>query len=338
MITVRGYKLRAAGALSRPELAAAFRRNRAFAGALAFLVVLLLLFSVLSPSVFLEWQTYAAVFVSLPLIMILAGPSVFIVTSGEIDLSFPSVVGIGALIFTESYTAGTGPVVALLLALAAGLAAGTVTGALVAYVGLSSLVVTLGLLFLLRGVVQIVSNGIGTPLVELEGGTFTNVLVGQYHGFPVQMAWALGLTLVAVMLFNWHRFGAHVKAVGDNALAAREMGIAVSLVKLATFAYIGVMAAFVGVLSVLINLNFWPTAGDGLLLVVLAAVFLGGTPTWGGVGTVAGGAAGAATVAFIEPGIIAVGLTGFYTQFVYGLVIVASLLTHKIAGTRAGER
>jgi simple sugar transport system permease protein len=108
------------------------------------------------------------------------------------------------------------------------------------------------------------------------------------------------------------------------------MGINVRWVKIAAFAFVGLASGFAGVLAILINANFWPTVGEGYLLSVLAATFVGGTPTWGGIGTVAGGVVGAATVGFIETGIIAAGLTGFYTQFFYGLVIVVSLITHRL--------
>lgn len=70
--------------------------------------------------------------------------------------------------------------------------------------------------------------------------------------------------------------------------------------------------------------------GDGYLLPVLAAVFVGGTPTWGGVGTVPGAAIGAFIVGFIETGVIAAGLTGYYTRFFYGLIIILSLIGHKL--------
>jgi simple sugar transport system permease protein len=59
-------------------------------------------------------------------------------------------------------------------------------------------------------------------------------------------------------------------------------------------------------------------------------VFVGGTPTWGGVGTVGGALVGAFTVGFIESGIIAVGLTGFWTQFAYGAVVILSLVGHRV--------
>ncbi|MFN3706357.1 MAG: hypothetical protein ACK4WM_10250 [Thermoflexales bacterium] len=72
-----------------------------------------------------------------------------------------------------------------------------------------------------------------------------------------------------------------------------------------------------------------PPAGDGYLLRTLAAVFIGGTPTWGGVGTTIGAMFGATSVGFIETGLIGAGLTAFWTQFAYGLVIILSLIGHR---------
>jgi ribose/xylose/arabinose/galactoside ABC-type transport system permease subunit len=146
----------------------------------------------------------------------------------------------------------------------------------------------------------------------------------------VQMIWAMVFAAVAIAVFIRHRFGAHIACVGDNVEAAREMGINVRRVKSKAFVWMGCSAAFAGVISVLINDNFYATTGDGLLLPAIAAVFVGGTPPWGGVGSPAGGVVGSFTVAFIETGLIGVGLTGFYTQFFYGLVIIVSLLGHRL--------
>ena len=70
------------------------------------------------------------------------------------------------------------------------------------------------------------------------------------------------------------------------------------------------------------------------MLPVIAAVFVGGTPTWGGVGTIVGGAFGALIVSFIEMGVLAAGLAGFYTQFFNGLIIVLALIGHRLHGKR----
>ena len=83
-------------------------------------------------------------------------------------------------------------------------------------------------------------------------------------------------------------------------------------------------------LAGLLRLSDWVKGkGQGYLLTVLAAIFIGGTPTWGGVGTIAGAICGACTVAFIETGLIAAGLSGFWTNLFYGLVVVLSLVLHR---------
>jgi simple sugar transport system permease protein len=306
------------------------RQHRELVSALAFFVVLLTVFTVASPTVFLNPLAYKAVAISLPVSMILAVTLVFVIVSGEIDLSFPSIIGLSALVFTQSVTAGLSPYLGLVLAAIAGMVAGFINGLLVTYAGLSSLVATLGMNFLWRGLIDIITQGQGTPLSALSQTSFYTVFVGELGGIPVQMLWGTALVVVAVLLFTRHKFGAQVCCVGDNLEAAREMGINVRAVKIMTFVYVGLASGFAGVLLILINNTFWPTVGDGYLLSVLAAVFVGGTPTWGGVGTVAGAAIGACTVGFIETGIIASGLTGFFTQFFYGVVIVVSLLSHRL--------
>lgn len=73
---------------------------------------------------------------------------------------------------------------------------------------------------------------------------------------------------------------------------------------------------------------FWPSLGDGYLLNTLASVFLGGTSVFGGTGTIFGTFLGAFIIGTIEAATVAVGLTGFWTQLIYGLIIVLSVIMH----------
>jgi simple sugar transport system permease protein len=100
------------------------QRHREFASALAFMLLMFLTFAITSPGVFLKRQIYYAIFVSVPISMILAVSLVFVIVSGEIDLSFPSLVGVTAMVFTIVVTNGGSPWLALLLALAAASSAG----------------------------------------------------------------------------------------------------------------------------------------------------------------------------------------------------------------------
>jgi simple sugar transport system permease protein len=306
------------------------KENGSFLGALGFFVMMMIAFTVAAPEIFLEGNIFTAVFVSLPIFIMLATSLVFVVATGEIDLSFPSVIGIAAYVFARTSADGAPILLAVLAAVAVGVLIGVANGLLVAAVGLSSLVVTLGMNFLIGGLILIVSDGLPIDLTYLADDPVRDALVGSTGSIPNQMFWGLLFALGAGLLFNRHRFGAHVKVVGDNPEAAREMGISVTWVKIRAFALVGVAASLSGVLGALINQNFFSTLGQAYLLSALAAVFVGGTPTWGGVGTIAGAVLGAFTVGFIETGIIAAGLTGFYTQLFYGLVIILSLAVHRL--------
>lgn len=304
-------------------------QNRRGLSAFAIFLGLWIVFLITAPGTFTNPQAYRAIFTTLPVDIILAVSLVFVVTSGESDLSFPSVFGLSAYAFALLASNEISPVIGLLAALLVGATCGLVNGLLITQLGLSSLVATLGMNFFLRGLINVLTQGIGIPLTSLIDTPFYNVFVGQIGDIPTAVIWALVVVVICLILFNRHKLGAHVAIVGDNPESAKEMGINVARTKIMVYVIVGLCAAFAGVLSSLINSTWWPTAGDGYLLRTLAAVFIGGTPTWGGVGTVAGAVFGAISVGFIETGLIGAGLTAFWTQFAYGLVIILALIGHR---------
>ncbi len=306
-----------------------FDVNRAAVGAFVVFGVMILIFMAASPTVFLHWPIYDLVLVTLPVALCLVVPLVFVVTVGEIDLSFPATMGFSAWIFALVAHFGASPFLGIVAALATGMVLGACVGALVVTAGLSSLVATLGMNFMLRGFIMIVTQGKSIALLELQDTTADALFSGQVVNLPVQIFWALGFVVFASLLFNRHKFGARVRAVGDNPDSAGQMGVNVARVRILTFVFMGLGAALAGVFSTMVNYTWWPTTGDGYLLPAIASVFVGGTPTWGGVGTIAGGAIGALTVSFIQSGIVAAGLSGFYVQFFNGLIIILSLLGHR---------
>ena len=303
--------------------------NRAPLGTLAVLVVMMAIFIAASPQVFLEWNIYRSVLTTLPVALFLVVPLVFVVVAGEIDLSFPATMGFSAWMFALVVQAGMSPYLGLAAAIATGALLGFLVGALVVYFRLSSLIATLGMNFMLRGLIQIATQGKSIALVSLTQSSVKSIFSGIVFGVPTQIIWALAFVVFASLLFNRNQFGAHVKIVGDNPDSAQQMGIDVNLVRVKAFVFVGLGAALAGFFSTMINVTWWPTSGDGYLLPALASVFVGGTPTWGGVGTVGGGAIGALIVSFIQTGIVGAGLSGFYVQFFNGLIIILSLIGHR---------
>ena len=298
--------------------------NRAALGTLGVFIVMMAVFMIANPTVFTTWYLYSSVLTTLPVALFVVVPLVFVVTCGEIDLSFPATMGFASWVFALVVQAGYDPFVGIAAALLTGTLLGFLVGSLVVYGGLSSLIATLGMNFLLRGLIQIINEGKSTALTSLADSWAYAIFSRQIWGIPVQIFWAIAFVVFSALLYNRLRLGAQVKVVGDNPDSAKQMGIDVKRVRVKVFG-----AAIAGTFSVMINFTWWPTAGDGYLLPVLASVFVGGTPTWGGIGTVVGGAIGAVTVSFIQTGVVAAGLSGFYVQFFNGLIIILSLLGHK---------
>lgn len=319
---------------ARPMMKWLHSNRRAMTSA-SFLMILFFVFMMLNPEVFSQFRTYRAVMISLPVSIFVVVPLVFVVTAGEIDLSFPAIVGFSSYTFALVLDNAGSPVLAILAALATGTLLGYINGVLVVHVKLSSLVATLGMNFLLRGAINIRVEGFSISIPEVRGSMLHKVLTGNLvFGIPNQMLWAIAFTILGWYLYNRHVFGSRVHCVGDHPGSASEMGINVNRTRIQVFVFTGIGSALAGIFSVMINFVWWPTTGDGLLLPVLAGLFVGGTPTWGGTGTVVGGTIGATIVSFMATGVIAVGLTGFYTQFFNGLIIILSLIGQRFNGIR----
>jgi simple sugar transport system permease protein len=161
------------------------------------------------------------------------------------------------------------------------------------------------------------------------------VLVGRIGGLvPAQFVWTIVFALVVWFFLNRHRFGAHVYLTGDNVESARLMGVNVNRTKVITFAIVGFAAAFAGYVVSEEVLFFWPTLGEGYMLNTLASVFLGGTSVFGGTGTVFGTFVASFIIGAINAGIVAAGLTGFWTSVIYGLIIITSVSLQAVVSRR----
>ena len=112
------------------------------------------------------------------------------------------------------------------------------------------------------------------------------------------------------------------------------MRINVDRVKIIAFVQLGFFSALAGIFTMYEMLYFWPTQGAGLMLTTLAAVFVGGTPYWGGLGTIIGAVFGVGVIAYMEIGIVAIGWSGTWRQFFNGLIILLALLGHRLHGER----
>jgi len=305
------------------------RRNGTQLGIFGVFVALWVLFIVLAPETFLKSQIYYAFMSTIPFFAMMAMPLTMIVIAGEMDLSFPSIMAMGMITFLFTYGATTNVWLAFLAALITGVFIGWLNGIIVVKFGIPSLVATIGTQFFWRGAVLVLGQGKSGTLVYTKDTFLHPLLVGKLgEKFPMQMIWLIVVVALTWILLNRHKLGAHIYLIGDNIKSAELMGINTGRTRIMGFVLIGLVSAFAGVVASLHVTYFWPSLGEGYLLRTLASVFLGGTSVFGGAGTIFGTFIGAFIIGAIEAATVAIGLTGFWTQLIYGLIIVLSVIMH----------
>lgn len=305
-------------------------------GILGVFIGLWLIFIISAPDTFLSSRIYFAFMSTIPFFAIMAIPLTMVVIAGEMDLSFPSIMAMGMVAFSFTYdmTAGIGSVptrvfLGFIAALLCGSIIGWLNGLIIVRFGIPSLVATIGTQFFWRGAVLVLTEGKNYSLSYIKESFLHPLLVGKVGGyFPMQMFWLIVVAILGWVLLNRHQFGAHIYLIGDNVQSAQLMGVNTGRVRIQVFMLVGLISAFAGVLYSFHIAYFWPSTGEGYLLSTLASVFLGGTSVFGGTGTILGTFLGAFIIGAIEAATVAVGLTGFWTQLIYGLIIVLSVIMH----------
>lgn len=296
----------------------------------AVLILLVAVFMVSAPEVFLSYRIYMSFLATVPPMLVVAAALTLVIAAGEIDLSFPSVIALSGWLLGYSIHELNSPWLGLGLALLGGALVGYVNGFLVARVGIPSIIATLATQFLWGGLTTVFSQGLSYSLGEVEETWLWQLTVGRIGPFPVQAVWAIAIAVAMWFVLNRRRFGEHLLFIGDNASVAEVVGVNVVREKIRAFMLMGVMAAFASVLLTLENKNFFNTQGSGYLLLVMASVFIGGTSVFGGQATVIGTIAGSFLIGMVDSGLVATGLQGFWVRAVVGAVFLAAVVGHML--------
>ncbi|HWU11352.1 MAG TPA: substrate-binding domain-containing protein [Streptomyces sp.] len=291
-------------------------------GALSALVVLLVAMSLLSGD-FLTTQNLLNVGVQAAVTAILAFGVTFVIVSAGIDLSVGSVAALSATVLAWSATSAGVPVwLAVVMAVATGIACGFVSGALVAYGKLPSFIATLAMLSVARGLSLVISQGRPIPFpdsVSVLGDT-----LGGWLPVPVLVMIAMGLVAALVLARTY--IGRSMYAIGGNEEAARLSGLRVKKQKLAIYALSGLFAAVAGIVLASRLVSAQPQAAQGYELDAIAAVVIGGASLAGGVGKASGTLIGALILAVLRNGLNLLSVSAFWQQVVIGVVIALAVL------------
>jgi ribose transport system permease protein len=306
------------------------------------LVVIIAVFSVL------KFESFASVFnlrnimIDASTLLIVAVGMTFVIITGGIDLSVGSVLVfsqvVAALVMRGMGAEGLAVILAGLgSALLSGVAWGLLNGLLIAKTRIPALIVTLGTLGMAQGAALLLSGGInvrGAVPTEL----LTTVGIGRlFDEIPYLVLIAAGITIVGGILLHLTRFGRHTYAIGSNAEASRRAGINVSRHLIKVYAMSGLLA---GVAGYLLLARFTTTTIEGhgtTNLQAIAAVVIGGTSLFGGIGTVFGTVVGVFIPAILRNGFIILRVQPFWQQVAVGAVLIIAVYVDQLK-RRARER
>lgn len=323
-------------------LPASLRRQVVLGGALRFsslgvLCLLIILFAAAAPG-FLTALTVTNILASTAVFLLLSLGETFVMIAGGIDISVGSMLGLGgvagALYMSNHWHGGSSFIVAAgsggtslvvigtVISLAVGLAGGLLNGAVISFLKINSLIVTLATYGAFLGFADLLSNGV--PVVNLPPASVL-VGTGEVGDIPYIVFVAAGVALVLSWIARNTRFGRYTYAVGASREAVRRAGVNLHLHTLMLYGMCGMLAGLAGMINAVHFSTASSTSGANDLLVAIAAVVIGGTPLTGGEGRIWGTVVGALIYVLLENGFVLMNVPSFWQLPVIGLLIVVAV-------------
>jgi ribose transport system permease protein len=293
--------------------------------ALVLAVVVIALVAQSRNSVFLSQENVVA--------LLRAGVTTFMVgcavtlvfTSGGLDLSVGAVFTLGAVVAGELMTRGLPWLLAMVVGISAGALLGLVNSGLIIWARVPPIIATLSALYAVSGLALVVTGG--NFVAPLPDG-FDALGQATIGSVPWLIVYAVVVGIVFHVLLGRTRFGYDVKAMGGNERAALANGVRVTRLKIQVYAISGAVAALAGILYAARTGTADPQAGGtDITLQVIAAVLIGGTSLFGGIGSIPGTALGALLFAEIQNALTVIGVNPLYQNIVIGVILAAAVAT-----------
>lgn len=259
---------------------------------------------------------------SAPLVIAATGLTLVIV-SGGFDLSIGGVVVLANVILaTHSGSDSGGAAFAIAIALLVGMLVGALNGFLVASLGVQSIAATLGTFIMCSGIALVIMPSPGGSVPPLISPGLNSSLMGAV---PVALI-VIGGCVVGWLVLMRSRFGIYMFALGSDERSAVQSGITVRRVKLKVYVGAGLMYALAGVMLTAQTASGDPNGSALFMVLVFAAVAIGGARFGGGRGSAIGSILGAGVLAVLQKMLFALGVSTFYTGIVQGAVLILAVL------------
>jgi ribose transport system permease protein len=289
-------------------------------------ILMILVLGYFKPDQMFAWNSYASMFGSNAMVVVLTFALMIPLTSGDFDLSVASVMGLSSIliaVLNVQMNVDIGP--AIIIALLCGAAVGAINAFFILYFGVHSLIVTLGTGYFINGLILWISNS--ATIAGVSMGLVKAVILTRVFGIPIGFYYALALTFIVWYVFQHTSLGRRLLFVGRGREVARLSGVNVNRVRTGSLIASGVIAAFAGVLYTGMRGAADPSSALAFLLPAFAAAFLGSTAIYPGRFNAPGAFV---AVFFLSTGIMGLnflGVDSFVQNLFYGggLVIAVSI-------------
>ncbi len=302
-------------------------------------LALLVLVTYLINPLFLTAQGVKDLLLNATIIMILAVGQTLLIITRNIDLSVGSMLGLVAFGTGSIFAAVPGvPIIAVFaIGMAFGAVLGAINGALVTLAKVPALVITLGTLYVYRGLNNAWAGG-----KQFFAGDrpeeFGALSVNTFLGFPVITLLAIVVVIAVAIYMSGTRPGRDLYAIGSDPDAATAFGIKVSKRVFLAFLANGALAGLAGVLYASRFNSVGATTGTGMELTVVAAAVVGGVAIFGGSGSVTGAALGAVLLTTITSSLTALRVDKFWQQAIVGVLILTAIIIDRVASLRTAKK
>lgn len=278
---------------------------------------------------FLSWEVFANLLGDNAFLGIAAVGETLVILAGGIDLAVGAVIGLTSISVAALVGgAGVPAAAAMPLAVAAGVLFGAGQGALVSFFRLPPFLVTLGGMFLARGLAFVVSQ----EALPISDPLHDAIAEFSFRVFPAPALVLAAAAFAAGFAVRSTRFGYALRAVGGREASARLMGVPVEKTRVLVYAASGGLAALAGVVHGIYTSSGNASAGTGLELDAIAAVVIGGTALAGGTGGVGGTLLGVLVLGVIQTGIAFEGtLSSWWTRIAIGALLLCFVLLRRLA-------
>jgi len=291
-------------------------------GALVAVLVLGVLLSLASPH-FLTTGNLSNVLVQASVIALLAGGQTFVILTAGVDLAVGAVTALaGAIAGHLMIKLGVDPYLAMMAAVAIGIAVGFFNGYLVAFVGIPSFIVTLGGLTLWRGLAFESTGGFDNAGLP---DPFPFIGYGELFGVPMPTVIMIVVFLLMAFVLSSTKLGRYVYAIGSNEMGARQVGINIRWYKLSVYVVSGLAC---GLAAIVLMARMDSSSGkmaQNFELDAIAAVILGGTSLFGGRGSIWGSLLGAILITMIRNGMNLLAISQFKQMMAIGAVVIIAV-------------